>query len=45
MQELYLDIETGSSPRTRGTVLIVPSCCHWLRFIPAHAGNSLNLTC
>ena len=31
----------GSSPRMRGTLLTIVTAGFWLRFIPAHAGNTL----
>ena len=34
----------GSSPRMRGTVCAVSSASGWHRFIPAHAGNSLDIS-
>ena len=36
------DVGRGSSPRVRGTPIILVSSCSWRRFIPACAGNTKN---
>ncbi len=35
-----IELWIGSSPRMRGTRIVIPAANEWLRIIPAHAGNS-----
>ena len=39
------EIAVGSSPRTRGTYTDLSPLIHDERFIPAHAGNIMDLAC